>query len=104
MYTNGVRGGYYAFKDHVFPFEIALPLPVIGSILAQFRSQGGISVQDRFNEKYNALMKRLKTIVFNNDNLVFYQGMNTIYNTLNQEKSSKLYLVQAQWHPHLHWD
>ena len=74
MYTNGVRGGYYAFKDHVFPFEIALPLPVIGSILAQFRSQGGISVQDRFNEKYNALMKRLKTIVFNNDNLVFLSG------------------------------
>ena len=74
MYTNGVRGGYYAFKDHVFPFEIALPLPVFGSILAQFRSQGGISVQDRFNEKYNALMKRLKTIVFNNDNLVFLSG------------------------------
>lgn len=74
MYTNGVRGGYYAFNNHIFPFEIAFPLPGIGSILAQFRSQGGISVQDRFNEKYNTLMKRLKTIVFNNDNLLFLSG------------------------------
>ena len=74
IYTNGIRGGYYAFNDHIFPFEIALPLPGIGSILTQFRSQGGISVQDRFNEKYNALMKRIKTIAFNNYNLLFLSG------------------------------
>lgn len=74
MYTNGIRGGYYSFQDHIFPFQNSIPLPGFGSVVAQFRSQGGVSIQDRYNEKYNQLMKRIKTIVYNQDKVVFLSG------------------------------
>lgn len=74
MFTNGIHGGYYAARKHLFPFQSNLPLPIIGSLITQIRTQGGVSIQDRYNERYNELMKRLETMALDYNNVVFTSG------------------------------
>ncbi|WP_299338880.1 metallophosphoesterase [uncultured Psychroserpens sp.] len=74
MYTNGVHGGQYAFSKHVFPGQKKIPIPILASLVTQIRTQGGVSIQDRYNERYNRLMKRLETLTFDTKNIVFVSG------------------------------
>lgn len=74
MYTNGSHGGKYAAIKHLYPLQQKIPLPIIGSFVTQLRTQGGVSIQDRYNERYNELMNRLETLAIGNDNLVFVSG------------------------------
>src|SRR5690606_6037026 len=71
MYTNGPHGGYLAAEKHLFPFQQKIPLPILGSLMAQIRTQGGVSPQDLYNERYRELMNRLETIVSGVSNVVF---------------------------------
>lgn len=74
MYTNGLHGGFYSAKKHLYPTQSKIPLPVLGSLATQIRTQGGVSIQDRFNERYNELMNRLETLAIEYDNIVFTSG------------------------------
>ena len=74
MYTNGIHGGYNPIEKHLFPFQSKFPLPGIASLVKQIRSQGGVSPQDRFNTKYNALMKRLSTLARDTNKAIFVSG------------------------------
>lgn len=74
MYTNGVHGGQFAFKKHLFPTQKNIPLPILSSLVTQIRTQGGISIQDRYNELYNNLMKRLETLATESGNITFVSG------------------------------
>ena len=74
MFTNGNHGGYFALEKHLYPFQKKIPLPILSSLVVQVRSQGGVSVQDRYNELYNNLMNRLQELVKNNERLVFVSG------------------------------
>ncbi|WP_104735472.1 metallophosphoesterase [Hanstruepera ponticola] len=74
MFTNGIRGGFYPTKKHIFPFNNYIPLPVIGSLITQIKTQGGVSTQDRYNERYNDLMRRLETLVYEEEKLVLVSG------------------------------
>ena len=74
MYTNGVHGGRYALSKHLFPGQKKVPVPVLASLVTQIRTQGGISIQDRFNERYNNLMNRLETMTLDTENVVFVSG------------------------------
>ncbi|MTE26404.1 metallophosphoesterase [Winogradskyella ouciana] len=74
MFTNGVHGGYYAAKKHLYPTQNKIPMPILASFLTQVRTQGGVSIQDRYNERYNDLMKRLETMTYDADNVVFVSG------------------------------
>ncbi|WP_439151362.1 metallophosphoesterase [Winogradskyella sp.] len=74
MYTNGVHGGQFAATKHLFPGQRKIPLPVLATLAAQLRTQGGVSIQDRYNERYNELMKRLETLAVDSDKLVFVSG------------------------------
>lgn len=65
IFTNGLHGGRFSFRDHIFPLGGSIPLPGIASLVAQVRSQGGISIQDRFNAKYRELMEELQIILDN---------------------------------------
>jgi hypothetical protein len=67
MFTNGLHGGKFSFRDHIFPLQGNVPLPVIGTLVAQVRSQGGISIQDRFNMRYNMLMNKLDNMLDESD-------------------------------------
>ncbi len=74
MYTNGVHGGKYSLDKHLYPIQKKIPLPGVASLVAQVRSQGGVSPQDRYHNKYNKLMKRLSTLAKNTDKIVFASG------------------------------
>ncbi|WP_432411032.1 phosphoesterase [Rasiella sp. SM2506] len=62
IFTNGFHAGRFSFRDHIFPLQGNIPLPGVATLLAQIRSQGGTSVQDRFNKRYNELASELKDI------------------------------------------
>lgn len=74
MYTNGSHGGKYAAIKHLFPLQQKIPLPILGSLITQLRTQGGVSIQDRYNERYNNLMNRIETMAIDSKNLVFVSG------------------------------
>jgi hypothetical protein len=74
LFTNGSHGGQFSADKHLFPFQSKLPLPIFASLITQLRSQGGVSSQDRYNEKYNDLMTRIKTLATGNGNIVFVSG------------------------------
>lgn len=74
MYTNGTHGGKYALSKHLFPTQKKIPLPGLGSLVTQLRTQGGVSIQDRYNERYHELMSRLETMTIDADNVVFVSG------------------------------
>jgi len=74
MYTNGIHGGYYAAKKHLYPFQSKTPLPILASLITQIRTQGGVSIQDRYNERYNNLMNRIETMALEYNNIVFASG------------------------------
>jgi predicted phosphodiesterase len=72
--TNGSHGGKYTANKHLFPLKRKIPLPVIGSLIAQVRSQGGVSPQDNNSKLYIKLMKRLKTLAKGSDKVIFTSG------------------------------
>ncbi|GEQ87219.1 hypothetical protein ULMS_27270 [Patiriisocius marinistellae] len=65
MFTNGLHGGRFSFRDHIFPLGGDIPLPGIATLITQIRSQGGIAIQDRFNAKYRELMEELQIMLDN---------------------------------------
>ena len=74
MFTNGTHGGYYALKKHLYPTQRKIPLPGLASLVAQVRAQGGVSVQDRYNELYNKFMIRLSEVAKAHGRMVFTSG------------------------------
>lgn len=74
MFTNGNHGGYFALEKHLYPVQKKIPLPILSSLVVQIRSQGGVSVQDRYNELYNDLMNKLQQLIKNNKRLIFASG------------------------------
>ena len=74
MFTNGTHGGYFALQKHFFPTQSKFPVPILSSLVVQIRSQGGVSVQDRYNELYNKLMNRLGELAKKHGRVVFTSG------------------------------
>ena len=74
LYTNGAHGGQFAIEKHLFPLQKHIPMPILASLVAQIRAQGGVSIQDRYNELYNDLMDRLETVATENGKIVFVSG------------------------------
>lgn len=73
-FTYGLHGGYFNFKKHLNPSSGKIPLPILGTLVTQVRSQGGVSPQDRYNVRYNELMKRLITLATDSDRVIFASG------------------------------
>ncbi|WP_290628636.1 phosphoesterase [Altibacter sp.] len=67
LYTNGFYGGRFSARDHLFPFQGNIPLPGVGTLVAQIRSQGGPSMQDRFNLRYREMVDALLPLLTEND-------------------------------------
>ncbi len=66
--TNGAHGGKFGAVNQL------VPLPVVGSLVTQVRSKGAISIQDRYNERYDELMSRMQVLTREHDRLVFVSG------------------------------
>lgn len=74
MFTNGTHGGYFSLQKHLYPLQQKIPMPVLASLVVQIRSQGGVSVQDRYNELYNNFMNEVEALAKNNERIVFASG------------------------------
>ncbi|HEX7847712.1 MAG TPA: metallophosphoesterase, partial [Chitinophagaceae bacterium] len=73
--TNSVHGGFFTFKQHIFPFtdikkNLYLPLPVLGSIYPIARSVFG-SPQDLSHPAYANMITQVTNAVKGHGNIVF---------------------------------
>ncbi len=76
--SNGPHGGYYTWKQHVFPFtdinsKLLVPLPVLGSIYPITRSVFG-SPQDIKNPFYTNMIAKVMGAVKSHPNVIFVSG------------------------------
>ena len=77
--SNGMHGGYYTLKQHLFPFtdikkNLYLPLPVLGSIYPIARSVFG-TPQDLKHPTYANMIEQISAVVkASSTNVVFVSG------------------------------
>jgi len=74
LMSNGTHGGQFSLKKQLFPLESNIPLPGIASLINLLRKTSGISPQDLQNKKYNAFVKRIKTLIQDKSNIVVVSG------------------------------
>ena len=72
------HGGYFTFKQHIFPFtdgnpKLYIPLPVLGSIYPLTRAIFG-TAQDLKHPLYQAMMAAIEPIVKGHPNVIFAAG------------------------------
>lgn len=74
----GVHGGYFALKQHLFPFteinkNVYLPLPFIGSIYPITRGIFGTS-EDLHHPLYQNMITKIEEVVKGHKNVIFVAG------------------------------
>ncbi|MGC4038017.1 MAG: metallophosphoesterase [Chitinophagaceae bacterium] len=78
FHSHGEHGGYYTFKQHIFPFtdlsdNLYIPLPVLGSAYPIARGVFG-AVQDIKNPLYRNLIEKTEELIKNHPNVVHVAG------------------------------
>ena len=78
LYSNGRHGGYFTWKDHIFPLshansKLKIPLPFLGSIYPFFRSNFG-HIQDLSNPFYQDMKKKFTAAMNQYDNVIYAAG------------------------------
>lgn len=76
--SNGIHGGYFGLKQHIFPFtdlnpKLYIPLPVLGSIYPISRSVFG-SPQDLKHPAYVNMINDVEKLAKEHPNLIFVAG------------------------------
>ena len=76
--SYSVHGGYFTFKQHIFPFTDAIPnlyipLPVIGSAYPLTRAVFG-TAQDLKHPLYQAMIDDIEAVVKGHPNVIFTSG------------------------------
>lgn len=76
--SNGIHGGYFGIKQHIFPFtdlrkKLYIPLPVLGSIYPISRSVFG-SPQDISYPTYTQMVNTIRAETKLHPNLIFAAG------------------------------
>ncbi|MFV8369270.1 metallophosphoesterase [Flavobacterium sp. LB2R40] len=74
LMSNGSHGGQFSLEKQLFPLEQKIPLPVLGSVINFVRKTSGISPQDIQNKQYTLFIKRVKTLLQNQDNVIVVSG------------------------------
>ncbi|MEI9921074.1 MAG: metallophosphoesterase [Bacteroidota bacterium] len=78
VYSYGAHGGYYTFRQHLFPLtdvnrKLWIPMPVVGSIYPLYRQLIG-SRQELKNSTYKMVRKDMEEAFAQNENLVYVAG------------------------------
>lgn len=74
LMSNGTHGGQFSVEKQLFPFEQKIPLPVVGSVINLLRKTSGASPQDLQNKQYTLFVKRVKTLLQDQDNVIVVSG------------------------------
>ena len=78
IYSDGNHGGYFQFKDHLFPLtflndNLYIPIPLVGSIYPIYRSTYG-HITDIIHPEYQQLIHGLEEAFEGIDGLVYAAG------------------------------
>ncbi len=73
MITNGLHGGYFSLKKHIFPYK-NIPAPVLGSVVNYLLKTTGASPADTQHTYYRMLIERLKTLTKDEEQVIFVSG------------------------------
>jgi hypothetical protein len=95
--SNGVHGGLFGFKQHIFPFtdmqkNLYIPLPVLGSIYPITRSVFG-TPQDLRHPAYVNMIHDIEKVAKTHPNLIFVAGHE--HNLQLIKDSSYYYIVSG---------
>lgn len=74
MFSYGSHGGQYSFRQHIYPTNGKVPLPVLGTLINLFRKASGASVEDLQNKRYRELRKRIITLAQFSNKVIFTSG------------------------------
>lgn len=74
LMSNGTHGGQFSLEKQLFPLEQKIPLPILGSLINLTRKTSGISPQDIQNKSYTLFIKRIKTLLQSQDNVIVVSG------------------------------
>jgi hypothetical protein len=66
MYTTGPHGGYFPWREHVFPLRVFdrnlwIPLPILGSVFPLARWLG-VTDTDQMSARYQDFIERAKSV------------------------------------------
>lgn len=97
MISNGNHGGYYSWKNHLFPLtmlkkNLYFPIPVLGTMGVGYRKYRG-SVQDIPHPRYRALRNSLMDIFAGYPNLIYAAGHE--HNLQYHHHESQHYIVSG---------
>jgi len=92
--STGIHGGYFALKQHIFPFtdkwpKLYIPLPILGSLYPISRSVFG-SPQDIPHPAYQNMIRDVEAVAKTHPNLIFVAGHD---HNLQLIKDSNYYYV-----------
>ena len=90
MYSYGPRGGFFTAKDHLFPItknekNLYIPLPVLGSVSALYRSTIG-NRGDLGHRQYKALNDAVMAGATKNGSFIFVSGHEQGMQYINEER------------------
>lgn len=68
--SEGNHAGKYSFKDHLYPFDNKIPLPIVGSMINYTRALSGYNPQDIQSKTYTEFINHIQTIAKMYDNLI----------------------------------
>lgn len=76
--TYGSHGGYYSWKDHIFPLtainhKLYIPLPVIGSLYPLLRSVF-VNPEDQAHKKYQRMISSIDGVFKGYNNVIHMSG------------------------------
>jgi hypothetical protein len=91
VFSYGEYGGFMSIKRHIFPLtdldeSLYLPLPIIGSLYANYRRNVGTS-KDIVNEEYQNLRILLENIISENSSIIYLSGHEQNMQIINKEKN-----------------
>jgi len=97
FYTHGSHGGYYTFRQHLFPLTdkvpgLYLPLPLLGSVYPITRGWFG-TVQDINHPNYRTMINELEEVLKAHPNVVHVAGHD--HNLQFLQKDSVNYIVSG---------
>ena len=74
MFSYGSHGGQFSVRQHLFPNNGSIPMPILGTLINILRKTSGASIEDMQNSKYTALRKRLVTLAQYSNKVIFTSG------------------------------
>lgn len=79
FHSYGVHGGYYSFKDHLFPLTVLdenlwIPMPIVGSLYPLLRTSVFLNPEDMPHPKYQNLISKVTDVVSGFPNVILIAG------------------------------